>query len=104
MTCPYCESTATTERPERTELGYHRFRCRDCQREFNELTGTPFKVFRRMILHRNPAGHDGVSPQRARLAGMSRLDEGYRGACRRQVIAQRPPLSSSLLCGFLVAA
>jgi putative transposase len=42
MTCPHCESTATTERPERTELGYHRFRCRDCQREFNERTGTPF--------------------------------------------------------------
>jgi putative transposase len=42
MTCPHCESTAITERPERTELGYRRFRCRDCQREFNERTGTPF--------------------------------------------------------------
>jgi putative transposase len=42
MTCPHCESTATTERPERTELGYRRFRCRACQRGFNERTGTPF--------------------------------------------------------------
>jgi putative transposase len=42
MTCPHCESTATIERPDRTELGYRRFRCRDCQRGFNERTGTPF--------------------------------------------------------------
>lgn len=42
MTRPHGESTATTERPERTELGYHCFHCRDCQREFNERTGTPF--------------------------------------------------------------
>jgi putative transposase len=42
MTCPHCESTATTERADRTELGYHRFRCRDCGRVFNERTGTPF--------------------------------------------------------------
>jgi putative transposase len=42
MTCPHCESTATTERPDRTELGYRRFRCRDCQRGFNERTGTSY--------------------------------------------------------------
>jgi putative transposase len=42
MTCPHCESTATTERPDLTELGYRRFRCRDCQRGFNERTGTPY--------------------------------------------------------------
>jgi transposase-like protein len=42
MTCPHCESTAVTERPDRTELGYRRFRCRACKREFNERTGTPF--------------------------------------------------------------
>lgn len=36
------ESTATTERQERTELGYRRFRCRTCKREFNERTGTRF--------------------------------------------------------------
>jgi putative transposase len=42
MTCPHCESSATTERPDRTELGYRRFRCRDCRRGFNERTGTPF--------------------------------------------------------------
>jgi putative transposase len=42
MTCPHCESTATTERADRTELGYHRFRCRGCGRVFNERTGTPF--------------------------------------------------------------
>src|SRR5262245_29434809 len=42
MTCPHCESSATTERPDRTELGDRRFRCRDCRRGFNERTGTPF--------------------------------------------------------------
>ena len=42
MTCPHCESTATTERPDRTALGYRRFRCRTCPRGFNERTGTPF--------------------------------------------------------------
>src|SRR5262249_47536414 len=42
MTCPYCRSAQTKERPERTELGYRRFRCRNCGREFNERTGTPF--------------------------------------------------------------
>jgi hypothetical protein len=42
MTCPYCESTDTAERTGRTELGYRRFRCRVCVREFNERTGTLF--------------------------------------------------------------
>jgi transposase-like protein len=42
MTCPYCASNATTERPDRTELGYRRFRCRDCKRVFNERTRTLF--------------------------------------------------------------
>ncbi len=42
MTCLHCESTAITERPERTDLGYRRFRCRVCTREFNERTATPF--------------------------------------------------------------
>jgi putative transposase len=41
MTCPHCESAATAERSDRTELGYRRFRCRACQRSFNERTGTP---------------------------------------------------------------
>jgi putative transposase len=42
MTCPHCESTVIAERPDCTELGYRRFRCRACKREFNERTGTPF--------------------------------------------------------------
>jgi hypothetical protein len=42
MTCPYCESPATTERPACTEMGYRRFRCRACKREVNEGIGTPF--------------------------------------------------------------
>jgi putative transposase len=42
MRCPYCESADTVERQERTELGYRRFRCRTCKREFNERTGTRF--------------------------------------------------------------
>src|SRR5262245_34869401 len=42
MRCPHCEATDTVERTERTELGYRRFRCRTCKREFNERTGTRF--------------------------------------------------------------
>ena len=42
MGCPHCESADTRERRERTDLGYRRFRCRTCQREFNERTGTRF--------------------------------------------------------------
>src|SRR5437870_4310602 len=42
MKCPHCESSTTIERRERTELGYRRFRCRVCHREFNERTGTRF--------------------------------------------------------------
>ncbi len=42
MTCPHCESTATTRRTCRTALGYQRFNCRSCGRRFNERTGTPF--------------------------------------------------------------
>ena len=42
MTCPRCESTATSRRVSRTALGYRRFNCRSCRRRFNERTGTPF--------------------------------------------------------------
>jgi putative transposase len=42
MGYPHCESADTTERRERTTLGYRRFRCRACKREFNERTGTSF--------------------------------------------------------------
>jgi hypothetical protein len=42
MACPTCEATATTERSGRTELGYRRLRCRDCQRACNERAGAPF--------------------------------------------------------------
>ena len=31
-----------TLRSDRTELGYRRYRCKDCKRTFNERTGTPF--------------------------------------------------------------
>ena len=50
MTCPHCASAATLDRPDRTELGYRRFRCRDCKRVCNERTGTPFN--RLAISHR----------------------------------------------------
>ncbi len=42
MACPHCTSPATTERRQRTSLGYRTFRCRACRRVFNERTGTPF--------------------------------------------------------------
>jgi putative transposase len=42
MECPHCHSSATAERPERTLRGERRFRCRTCERGFNERTGTLF--------------------------------------------------------------
>ena len=42
MSCPHCAATATTERPQRTSLGYRTFRCSACRRTYNERTGTPF--------------------------------------------------------------
>jgi putative transposase len=36
MDCIGCGSAAVTERPDLTAQGYHRFRCRDCGRQFNE--------------------------------------------------------------------
>jgi transposase-like protein len=42
MWCPHCASADTSERRERTALGYRRFRCHTCKREFNERTGTSF--------------------------------------------------------------
>jgi hypothetical protein len=42
MRCHHCQATVTTERADQAELGYRRFRCRACTREFNERTGTPF--------------------------------------------------------------
>ena len=42
MDCPHCRSAATTERSDSTTLGYRRFRCRHCDRGFNERTGTAY--------------------------------------------------------------
>jgi putative transposase len=42
MECPYCQSSATTERPETTARGCRRFRCHVCERGFNERTGSVF--------------------------------------------------------------
>src|ERR1700704_5002016 len=36
MDCVGCGSAAVTERPDVTAQGYHRFRCRDCDQQFNE--------------------------------------------------------------------
>src|SRR5690349_13693367 len=40
MPCPHCQSASTTEQEGRTAHGYRRFRCRDCERRYNERTGT----------------------------------------------------------------
>src|SRR5208283_104806 len=36
MRCVACDSSAISERPERTTQGYRRFRCRTCGKQFNE--------------------------------------------------------------------
>src|ERR1700761_4777194 len=40
MRCVECGSAAITERSERTAQDYRRFRCRACDKQFNERSGT----------------------------------------------------------------
>jgi putative transposase len=40
--CPHCQSHNTEALGQRTILDYRRWRCHDCNRQFNERTGTPF--------------------------------------------------------------
>ena len=42
MSCPHCLSNSVSKRKRRTSLGYRTFYCRDCDRRFNERSGTPF--------------------------------------------------------------
>jgi transposase-like protein len=42
MNCPHCQSKNTYCRTGTTVLGYKRYQCRDCQKRFNERTGTPY--------------------------------------------------------------
>ena len=42
MNCPHCTSGDTTRLKRTTNLGYPVFRCNNCDRTFNERTGTPF--------------------------------------------------------------
>ena len=42
MSCPHCLSKSVSKRKYRTSLGYRTFFCSDCDRRFNERSGTPF--------------------------------------------------------------
>ena len=42
MSCPHCLSASVSKRKRRTMLGYRTFYCADCDRRFNERSGTPF--------------------------------------------------------------
>ena len=42
MSCPHCLSTSTSKRKYRTSLGYRTFYCGDCDKRFNERSGSPF--------------------------------------------------------------
>jgi transposase-like protein len=42
MSCPRCLSTSISKRKHRTSLGYRTFYCGDCDKRFNERTGTQF--------------------------------------------------------------
>ena len=42
MPCPHCLSTSISKRKHRTSLGYRTFCCRDCNKRFNERSGSPF--------------------------------------------------------------
>jgi putative transposase len=41
MDCPHCQSTNTRCCREKTVLGYLQYRCRDCDKQYNERTGSP---------------------------------------------------------------
>ena len=40
MNCPHCDSCSTRQRKQTTQLGYEQYICSDCNRQFNERTGT----------------------------------------------------------------
>ena len=42
ISCPHCLSTSISKRKHRTSLGYRTFCCRDCNKRFNERSGSPF--------------------------------------------------------------
>lgn len=42
MNCPHCQSQDTKLHKPKTQLGYQQFRCRQCFKQFNERTATPF--------------------------------------------------------------
>ena len=44
MECPTCGSTSLRLSKGRTGLGYRCYRCRRCDKRFNERTGTPFNL------------------------------------------------------------
>jgi transposase-like protein len=42
--CVSCGSAAVTERPDLTEQGYYRFRCRDCGKQINGALPTNYAI------------------------------------------------------------
>ena len=42
MDCPYCESTNFRVCKTKTNLGYNKYYCRDCESQYNDRTGTDF--------------------------------------------------------------
>ena len=42
MNCPNCATNRTLLLKPPTNLGYQQFRCRECSKQFNERTCTPF--------------------------------------------------------------
>ena len=42
MQCPHCESMNTRHCKSETVLGYRQFRCRSCNSQYNERTGTSY--------------------------------------------------------------
>ena len=46
MDCPHCSSSSTLERKALTKQGYKCYRCRNCNKFFNERTLSPFNLLR----------------------------------------------------------
>jgi|RhiMethySRZTD1v2_1073278.scaffolds.fasta_scaffold158715_4 hypothetical protein len=90
MECPHCEWPDSRERREHTELGYRRFRCRTCQQEFNERTGSRFNhrqyrtdvvclvVLWRARYKNNHLQHKGIKQRKRPMGGFKSVESATR--------------------------
>src|ERR1700735_3082436 len=80
MQCPACGSTTGSERPERTAQGYRRYRCANCDKQFNERSTGVLGLKSTVSATRYCRGYDEL---RNFLRCRSRMREHVPAAVRR---------------------